>query len=81
VTVGGDVRTGTGIALWIGLGLALAGAVVPVILYRLGGARPEAPQLKRFMGGEGPAWYSPRLLAATHRRATRMRLAESPVQS
>jgi len=81
VTVGGDVRTGTGIALWIGLGLAVAGAIVPVILYRLGGARPEAPQLERFMGGGGPAWSSPRLLAATGRRATRVRLAESPVQS
>ena len=41
VTVGGDVRTGTGIALWIGLGLAIAGAVVPVLIYVLGGARPE----------------------------------------
>ena len=81
VTVGGDVRTGTGIALWIGLGLAIAGTVVPLLLYRLGGARPEAAQLERFMGGEGPAWHSPPLLAAARTRPTRLRLAESPVRS
>jgi predicted MFS family arabinose efflux permease len=81
VTVGGDVRTGTGIALWIGLGLAIAGAVVPVLIYLLGGARPETPELERFMGGEGPAWHSPTLLAAARKRAARWRLAEASVQS
>jgi MFS family permease len=81
VTVGGDPKTGTGIALWIGLGLAIAGAVVPLVLYALGGARPETPQLERFMAGEGPAWNSPPLLAATGRRPTRLRLADSPAQS
>jgi len=81
VTVGGDVKTGTGIALWIGLGLAIAGVVVPVLIYRLGGARPETPQLERFMGGEGPAWHSPPLLAAARRRATRLRVADAPARS
>jgi len=81
VTVGGDVRTGTEIALWIGLGLAIAGAVVPVLVYLLGGARPETPQLERFMSGEGPAWHSPALLAAARRRVTRLRLADSPARS
>jgi MFS family permease len=80
VTVGGNVRAGTGIALWIGLGLAIAGAVVPVLIYLLGGARPETPQLDRFMDGEGPAWHSPPLLAAG-RRAKRWRTAEASVQS
>jgi len=80
VTVGGDVRTGTGIALWIGLGLAIAGAVVPVLIYLLGGARPETPQLERFLGGEGPAWNSPSLLAARS-HAARLRPAEASVQS
>src|SRR5262249_58909019 len=64
VTVGGDVKTGTGIALWIGLGLAIAGAAVPLLLYVLGGARPETPQLHRVLRGEGPAWHSPPLLCA-----------------
>jgi hypothetical protein len=82
VTVGGDVRTGTGIALWIGLGLAIAGAVVPLAIYLLGGARPETPQLERFMGGEGPAWHSPPLLcAARKRRRARLRLAAAEGRS
>ncbi len=81
VTVGGDVKTGTSIALWIGLGLAIAGVVVPVLIYRLGGARPETPQLERFMEGEGPAWYSPPLLAAVRKRATRLRVADAPARS
>ena len=81
VTVGGDPTTGTGIALWIGLGLAIAGAVVPVLLYILGGGRPETPQLDRFMGGEGPAWYSPPLLAAIRTRSRGVRLSEEPVRA
>jgi hypothetical protein len=81
VTVGGDVRTGTGIVLWIGLGLAIAGAVVPVLIYVLSGARPETPQLDRFMNGEGPAWESPPLLAGARRRVTRLRLAAAGARS
>jgi MFS family permease len=81
VTVGGDPTTGTGIALWIGLGLAIAGAAVPLLIYALGGARPETPQLERFMSGEGPAWHSPGLLAAARGRATRLRLADARGQS
>jgi len=81
VTVGGNVRAGTGIALWIGLGLAIAGAVVPVLLYLLGGARPQTPQLERFLDGEGPAWSSPPLLAAARERAPRLRFANAPVRS
>jgi hypothetical protein len=72
-TVGGHAATGTDIALWIGFGLALAGAAAAVALYALGGARAQAPDLERFMDGDGPAWYSPPLLAAarngTHHRA------------
>jgi MFS family permease len=81
VTVGGNVTAGTGIALWIGLGLAVAGAVVPVLIYLLGGARPETPQLERFMGGEGPAWNSPTLLAGARHRAMRLRVAEAQGRS
>jgi MFS family permease len=81
VTVGGSPRAGTGIALWIGLGLAIAGAVVPVLLYVLGGARPQTPQLARFFDGEGAAWDSPPLLAAARERAARLRPAEATVSS
>jgi MFS family permease len=80
LTVGGNVRAGTGIALWIGLGLALAGAIVPVGIYLRGGARPETPQLERFLGGEGPAWHSPPLVAG-RKPAARLRPAEASVPS
>ncbi len=62
-TVGGNARAGTSIALWIGFGLAIGGALAAVGLYALGGARPQTPDLERFMDGEGPAWDSPPLLA------------------
>jgi MFS family permease len=81
VTVGGNAQAGTGIALWIGLGLAVAGAVVPMLIYLLGGARPQTPQLERFMSGEGPAWESPTLLAAARKRPIRLRFAEAQGRS
>jgi MFS family permease len=68
-TVGGPAgsdgltETGTELALWIGFGLALGGAGIAVALYILGRARPQKPDLERFMDGDGPAWYSPPLLA------------------
>ena len=84
-TVGGSpgsdglTETGTELALWIGFGLATCGAVVAVALYALGGARPQTPDLERFMDGDGPAWYSPRLLARVReRRARRSFAAQEP---
>jgi MFS family permease len=71
-TVGGSSVVGTGIALWIGLGLAIGGAGIAVLLYALGRARPQTPDLERFIEGEGPAWYSPPLLAGVRQpHATR----------
>ena len=72
LTVGGDPIAGTRIALWAGLGFAIAGAVVPVAIYLLGGARPETPQLDRFMFEDEPAWYSPPLFAAVRGRGLRI---------
>ena len=40
-TVGGNPQSGTGIALWIGFGLAIGGGVIAVLLYALGPARPH----------------------------------------
>jgi MFS family permease len=79
-TVGGNPRTGTGIVLWIGLGIAAGGAVAAVLLYVLGRARPQTPDLERFMDGEGPAWYSPPLLAAVRSRPRHRVLAEEPAR-
>jgi hypothetical protein len=80
VTVGGNPVSGTGIALWIGLGLAVGGAAIAVAIYLLGGARPQTPQLDRFMTGQGPAWYSPPLLAAVRNRASTGALAHEPTR-
>jgi MFS family permease len=75
-TVGGSPRSGTGIALWIGFGLATGGAAIAVLLYTFGRARPQTPNVERFMEGEAPAWYSPPLLAAVRGRVGARRLAE-----
>jgi MFS family permease len=63
LNVSGGLNEGVGIALWIGFALAVLGGVVPVVLYWLGGARPEKPDVEGFLAGEGPAYYSPPLLA------------------
>ena len=80
LTVGGSPRSGTGIVLWIALGLTLGGMVVVVLLYVLGAARPQAPDLDRFMSGQAPAWDSPPLLARVRMRTPRPRLAKEPVR-
>ena len=63
LTVGGSLEAGTATALSIGLVIALAGAALGVLLYLAGGARPQKPDLDRFLDGDEPAWYSPPLLA------------------
>jgi MFS family permease len=75
-TVGGSPEAGTGIVLWIGLGLAVSGAAIAVALYALGGARPQTPNLERFMAGQAPAWYSPPLLAGVRKRHPHRELAQ-----
>ncbi|KUI39295.1 universal stress protein [Mycobacterium sp. GA-2829] len=62
-TVSEDLVEGTTIALWIGFGLAVVGALFGVVVYALSGARPQRPNLDRFIDGDSPAWYSPPLLA------------------
>jgi nucleotide-binding universal stress UspA family protein/MFS family permease len=59
----GGVDAGTATALWVGLGLAVAGAVIGIAIYALSGARPQAADLDRFLAGSDSAWYSPPLLA------------------
>ncbi|MGH2914947.1 MAG: MFS transporter [Solirubrobacteraceae bacterium] len=74
VTVGGNLRTGTTIALWIGLAMAIIGTAVPLAIYLLGGARPETPRLELFLAQKAPAWYSPPLFAAVRARTAKMGL-------
>jgi nucleotide-binding universal stress UspA family protein/MFS family permease len=59
----GDLNAGTGVTLWIGLGLSIGGALFGVAIYALSGARPQKPDLDEFLDGASPAWYSPPLLA------------------
>jgi MFS family permease len=80
VTVGGNPVAGTGIALWIGLGLALGGTALALLVYVLGRARPQTPDLDRFLAGEAPAWYSPPLLAGMRRRLRPGALVEDPAR-
>jgi MFS family permease len=65
-TASSNLDQGTGAALWIGLGLALAGAAIGLAIYVFSGARPQAPNFDLFLGGKTPAWYSPPLLAKLH---------------
>jgi nucleotide-binding universal stress UspA family protein/MFS family permease len=67
VTASSDLLTGTGDALWLGFGLAIAGALFGVAVYALSGARPQTPDLDEFLDGDDPAWYSPPLLAKIRR--------------
>ena len=70
-TTGGSFAGGTSNALWIGLGLAIGGAAIGVIIYALSAARPQTPDLDRFLAGESPAWESPPLLARLRSGVTR----------
>ncbi|WP_458318762.1 MFS transporter [Mycolicibacterium brisbanense] len=63
----GGLTQGTDDALWIGFWLAVGGAAFGVVVYALSGARPQAPDLNRFLDGDSPAWYSPPLLARIRR--------------
>jgi hypothetical protein len=62
-TISGSLDEGTGIMLLVGIGLAIAGAVSGVAIYAFSGARPQPPDLDRFLSGTAPAWDSPPLLA------------------
>ncbi|WP_037840814.1 MFS transporter [Streptomyces sp. NRRL F-5126] len=63
-TTGSDTDSGTRTALWICLGISVAGAVLAVAVYMAGGvSRPPKPSVETWMGGERPGWDSPVLFA------------------
>lgn len=76
-----DLVEGTGIALWVGFGLAVGGAVFGVAVYALSGARPQTPDLDRFLDGDEPAWDSPPLLARLRSTPPGAPLAHVPAAS
>jgi nucleotide-binding universal stress UspA family protein/MFS family permease len=63
--------------LWACFGISVGGAVIAVLLYVLGGARPAAPALATWMGGTETAWVSPPLLALLRPGATLPTLART----
>ncbi len=71
----GNLINGTAISLWIGLALALGGAVIGIAIYALSGARPQAADFDIFLEGNTPAWYSPPLLAKLRSRQTVAQIA------
>lgn len=75
-TVGGDLNAGTGIALWVGLAIAVGGTAVGVLIYVLGGARPQTPDLDGFLAGRNTAWPSPPLLALLRSPGARRSVTE-----
>lgn len=66
-SVGDELADGVRIALWIGLGLAVVGALLAVATYAAGGARPQKPDLPGFVSGRKSAWPSPPLFAKLRR--------------
>jgi nucleotide-binding universal stress UspA family protein/MFS family permease len=77
VTLTGLPTPAMDIALWICFALAAGGAVAGVLLYQLGGLRPPAPALQRWMDTGEPAWESPPLLAAIRHGAAGRVLGET----
>ena len=71
---GGGLDAGTAIALWVGLGLALGGAIIGVVIYIVSGARPQTPDLDLFLSQTAPAWESPPLFAKLRRIAPETRV-------
>ena len=62
-TVRGGPPRGTGIAIWVCFGLAAGGGLVAALVFVLGGARLQRPDLETWVEGEEPAFESPPLAA------------------
>jgi hypothetical protein len=74
MTAGGNPAGGIRTGAWVCFGIAAAGGLFATGLCILGRARLQRPDLERWDRGEGPAWYSPPLLAGL-RRERRSRTA------
>ena len=69
ISLAGDPTPAMRTTLWVCFGLAVGGTVVGVLLYALGGSKPPAPSLERFLGTDQPGWHSPALFAGVRRNA------------
>lgn len=78
VTLTGRAAPAMSTALWICFSIAIGGALVGVLLYALGGVRPQAPAIQPWMNGDRAAWDSPPPLARVRGRPVRPVLAAAP---
>jgi MFS family permease len=63
MTLGSGPAAGIGTAAWICFGIAAGGGLFAIVVFALGRARLQRPDLEAWESGEQPAWYSPPLLA------------------
>jgi hypothetical protein len=67
-TVGSSPSAGIGAATWVCFGISASGGLFAIVLFALGRARLQRPDLESWDAGEDPAWYSPPLLAGLRER-------------
>jgi MFS family permease len=60
-------QAGIGTAVWVCFGIAAAGGLIAALLFVLGRARLQRPNLERWEQGDRRAWESPPLLAGVRR--------------
>jgi hypothetical protein len=60
---GGGIKAG----MWVCFAIVVTGAGVALLVFLLGGAKLEKPDLERWQEGEEPAWDSPPLLDVPRR--------------
>jgi MFS family permease len=60
---GGGIKTG----MWVCFAIVATGAGLALMVFLLGGAKLQQPDLERWQRGEEPAWDSPPLLAVPRR--------------
>jgi hypothetical protein len=60
--------TATTAAAGVVAAAAAAGALLLTAVLLFGGARPHAPDLERWVAGDGPAYHSPALLQVLRQR-------------
>jgi len=63
-----ETAAGISRAVWICLGVCVAGAIAAVLVFAAGGTRLRRPDLERWQEKGEPAWESPALFAAVRRR-------------
>jgi len=81
ITLAGVPTPAMATVWWAIFAIAAGGALIAVLLYLLGGARPAQPAVEAWMEGPEPAWYSPPLFAAIRGIRGWPRPAEMPVSA